>query len=471
MREVFDAMREAARVISGAIRAVPTVVRGISSALRGASGAIPAAPTAAKRRTCAIVAIIALAVACALPAAVPARAELLVPMDLSQSNHLKAYGFAYHVLEAGENVRWLLNYRSGSFLLPDRPDFALEAQARGVTIERVGGADVTSILGEIEQGNMEIVLLEKAPKIAIYAPPNKQPWDDAVMMALDYAGIPYKIIYDGEVLRGELSRYDWLHLHHEDFTGQYGKFYAGFRHAEWYIQQQILFEKIAASLGFDKVSEEKKAVARAIKEYVRAGGFLFAMCSATDSIDIALAAEGIDIAPREYDHDGTTPNCNDRLDYKKCFAFEKFRLIMDPYIYEFSDIDMTAAAAQRGETRDYFTLFEFAAKYDPVPTMLVQNHVSVIKGFMGQTTGYRRSLLKTKVIVMGEVEGKDEVRYIHGNFGMGTFTFLGGHDPEDYQHFVGDPPTDLGLYPNSPGYRLILNNILFPAAKKKERKT
>jgi hypothetical protein len=404
-------------------------------------------------------------------AATPARAELLVPMDLSQTNHLKAYGFAYHVLTRGENVRWLLNYRSGSFLLADRPDFALEAQARNVKIERVDGADIAAILHEIETGNMEIVLLEKAPEIAIYAPPNKQPWDDAVMMALDYADIPYEIVYDNEVLREGLLRFDWLHLHHEDFTGQYGKFYAGFRHTEWYIQQQILFEKIAAALGFDKVSEEKKAVANAIREYVRAGGFLFAMCSATDTIDIALAARGIDIVPREYDHDGVTPNCQELLDYGRSFAFEKFRLIRDPLIYEFSDIDMTAAAARRGETRDYFTLFEFAAKYDPVPTMLVQNHVSVIKGFMGQTTSYRRSLLKSKVVVLGEVEGKDEVRYVHGNFGQGTFTFLGGHDPEDYQHFVGDPPTDLNLYPNSPGYRLILNNILFPAARKKERKT
>jgi hypothetical protein len=289
--------------------------------------------------------------------------------------------------------------------------------------------------------------------------------------ALDYADIPYEIVYDAEVLGGQLGRFDWLHLHHEDFTGQYGKFYAGFKHMEWYIKQQILFERIAASLGFKKVSEEKKAVARAIKEYVRAGGFLFAMCSACDTIDIALSAFGIDIVPREYDHDGMTPRCQEMLDYSRCLAFENFTIIKRPMEYEFSNIDMTAFAAKRGESNDYFTLFEFSAKYDPVPTMLVQNHVSVIKGFMGQTTAFRKSLLKKKVVILAEVTGKNEVRYLHGNFGMGTFTFLGGHDPEDYQHLVGDPPTDLNLYPNSPGYRLILNNILFPAARKKEQKT
>lgn len=421
------------------------------------------------RRTKFITGITLLAVMLCCGRAAPG--AVLVPMDLSQTNHLKAYGLAFHVLGQGENVRWLLNYRGGSFLLPDRPGITLEAQARNVRVERITGPDISRILAGIEQGNMEVILLEKAPKVAIYAPPNKQPWDDAVMMALDYADIPYTIVYDAEVLRGELGRFDWLHLHHEDFTGQYGKFYAGYRNVEWYIKQQILFEKIAAALGFSKVSDEKKAVAAAIREYVRAGGFLFAMCSACDTIDIALAARGTDIVPREFDHDGVTPKCRERLDFSRCFAFENFRLILDPLVYEFSDIDMTAAAAKRGEERDYFRLFEFSAKYDPVPTMLVQNHVSVVKGFMGQTTSFRRSLLKKKVIVMGEVVGADEIRYIHGNFGKGTFTFLGGHDPEDYRHLVGDPPTDLGMYPHSPGYRLILNNILFPAARKKEQKT
>lgn len=403
--------------------------------------------------------------------AVSVSADMLVPMDLSQTNHLKAYGFAFHVLTKGENIRWLLNYRGGSFLIPERAGFGMEAQIRGVKVERIDGAQIAQILSEIEGANMEVILLEKAPKIAVYAPPNIQPWDDAVLLALDYAEISYDIIYDAEVLAGELAQYDWLHLHHEDFTGQYGKFYVGHRNQKWYIQQQILFEKIAASLGYEKVSEEKKAIARTIKEYVRSGGFLFAMCSACDTIDLAFAAYGVDIAPRVFDHDGVTPNCQALLDYTRCLAFENFTLILDPGVYEFSDIDMTQAAAMRGEHRDYFTLFEFSAKYDPVPTMLVQNHVSVIKGFMGQTTSFRKSLLKKKVVVMAEVKGADEVRYLHGNFGRGTFTFFGGHDPEDYKHLVGDPPTDLNLYPNSPGYRLILNNILFPAARKKEQKT
>jgi hypothetical protein len=406
-----------------------------------------------------------------LAATSDASADFLVPMDLSQSNHLKAYGLAYHVLERGGNVRWLLNYRGGSFLMPETAGLTFEAQALGVRMERVDGSAIAAILKEIDGGNMDVVLLEKAPRIAIYAPPNKQPWDDAVMMALEYAGIPYKIVYDREVLAGELQLYDWLHLHHEDFTGQYGKFYRGYQTAEWYIRQQILFEEIAKSLGYDKVSDEKKAVAEMIREYVRAGGFLFAMCSACDTVDLALAAHGIDIVPRQFDHDGTTPLCQEKLDYSRCFAFEGFTLEMNPMVYEFSDIDMTMEAAARGEGNDWFTLFEFSAKHDPVPTMLVQDHVPVIKGFMGQTTSFRKSLLKKKVLVLGEVKGSDEARYIHGNFGKGTFTFFGGHDPEDYQHFVGDPPTDLDLYPNSPGYRLILNNILFPAARKKEQKT
>ncbi len=400
-----------------------------------------------------------------------ASAGVLVPMDLAQKNHLKAYGLAYYALANGADVRWLLNYRGGSFLIPDFAGLSLEGQARNVSMEMLSDGQSEAIFRQIETENMDVVLLEKAPEIAIYAPPNKQPWDDAVMMALEYAGIPYEIVYDREVLAGEIGRYDWLHLHHEDFTGQYGKFYSGFRNAEWYIQQQILFEKIAVSLGFDKVSDEKKEVAVMIKEYIRSGGFVFAMCSACDTIDLALAAYRIDIVPREYDHDPVTPGCQEKLDFSRCLAFEGFELIIDPYAYEFSNIDMTAKASERGEDRDYFALFEFSAKYDPVATMLVQNHVSVIKGFMGQTTSFRKSLLKKKVLVLGEVRGKEEVRYLHGNFGKGTFTFLGGHDPEDYTHHVGDPPTDLNLYPNSPGYRLILNNVLFPAARKKEQKT
>jgi len=444
---------------------MPRTVTGINGRT-GDGGGFPRAR--AGRR---ILRAAALLMPCLCIHAAPALAELLVPMDLDQTNHLKAYGLAYHALEGGANVRWLLNYRGGSFLLPDGAEYEREARALGVGVERLDAAGVARALATVEESNMEVILLEKAPRVAVYAPPNKQPWDDAVMMALEYAGIPYEIVYDREVLAGELVRFDWLHLHHEDFTGQYGKFYRGFHNTDWYIEQQVLFERMAASLGFDKVSEEKKAVARAIKEYVRGGGFLFAMCSACDSFDIALAAKGIDIAPREYDHDGTTPGCQDLLDYGECLAFENFTLVMDPMVYEFSDIDRTEAAARRGEERDYFTLFEFAAKYDPVPTMLVQNHVSIVKGFMGQTTAFRKDLVKKRVVLLGEVEGANEVRYLHGNFGRGTFTFLGGHDPEDYRHFVGDPPTDLSIHPNSPGYRLILNNILFPAARKKERKT
>lgn len=400
-----------------------------------------------------------------------AAAYNLIPMDISQGNHLKAYGLVYSVLERGGEAKWLLNFRGGAFLVPDDAAVAAEAGVRGVSLKRVGSRELAAIYAEIEKENMEVVLLEQAPRIAVYAPPNKQPWDDAVMMALEYSDIPYDVVYDEEVLRGELSEYDWLHLHHEDFTGQYGKFYGGYRNRDWYVKQQILFEKIARSLGYEKVSEEKKAVAEAIREYVRVGGFLFAMCSACDSYDIALAAKGIDIVPREFDHDGVTSGCQEKLDYGRTFAFEGFKLITDPYVYEYSNIDMTEAAAKRTEQNDYFTLFEFSAKHDPVPAMLVQNHVSVVKGFMGQTTSFRKGLLKKKVLILGEVEGRGEAKYVHGNFGKGTFTYLGGHDPEDYHHFVGDSPTNLARYPNSPGYRLILNNILFPAAEKKEQKT
>jgi len=398
-------------------------------------------------------------------------ADYLVAMDLSQTNHLKAYGLVYKVLENGGEAKWFLNYRGGSFLLPEMEIVLSEANTMGVAVRKLNGNELALIYSEIKNSNMETVLLEKAPKIAVYAPPNKQPWDDAVMLVLEYSGIPCDVVYDRDVLSGTLEQYDWLHLHHEDFTGQYGKFWASYRHTEWYIKQQIMFERTASSLGYKKVSEEKKAVARAIKEYVRVGGFLFAMCSGCDSFDIALAAYGIDIVPREFDHDGVTPDCQKKLDYGRCLAFEGFTLITNPFIYEYSDIDMTKEAAKRPEVNDFFTLFEFSAKHDPVPTMLVQNHVSVVKGFMGQTTSFKKSLLKDKVVILGEVKGRDEVRYIHGNFGKGTFTFFGGHDPEDYQHFVGDLPTRLERYPHSPGYRLILNNILFPAAEKKEQKT
>jgi hypothetical protein len=398
-------------------------------------------------------------------------ASLLVPMDLTQTNHLKAYGLAYHALQRGHTVNWLLNYRGGSFLLPVDEEAVFEARLKNISIQEISASEVALIYAEIEKENMEVVILEKAPRIAVYIPPVKQPWDDAVTLALAFAEIPYDKVFDEEVLAGALGKYDWLHLHHEDFTGQYGKFYMSFRHAEWYKKQQIEFEALARKLGYDKVSEEKKAVAEKIRQYVQNGGFLFAMCSATDTIDIAFAAQGIDIAPAEFDHDGVTPGFQSKLNYDRCFAFTNFRLISNPLVYEFSDIDTSDYARARGSEVDYFTLFAFSAKYDPVPTMLTQNHVNIVKGFLGQTTGYKKSLVKKSVVILGEDEVHDEVKYLHGNFGRGTFTFLGGHDPEDYQHAVGDPPTDLSLHVTSPGYRLILNNILFPAAKKKKMKT
>ena len=394
-------------------------------------------------------------------------------MDLAQKDHLKAYGIAYWILTQDINVEWLLNYRGGSFMLDEFPAITKEARIRGVTVESIDDQSVIGIYAEVDAKNMEVVLLEKAPKIAIYTPPSKQPWDDAVTLALTYAEVDYEMLWDDEVFLGKLDRFDWLHLHHEDFTGQYGKFYRNFHNAPWYVDQQQEFETMAKRLGFTSVSEEKKAVARTIRDYVGKGGFLFAMCSATDSYDIALAAEGVDITEALIDGTPADPNAENRMDFSKSFAFREFTIITDPFVYEFSDIDVPPSdrPTTRGAEADYFTLFEFSAKYDPVPAMLTQNHVGIVKGFMGQTTGFRRSLIKNHVLIMGEVEGDEQVKYLHGNYGRGSFTFLGGHDPEDYQHFVGDPPTDLALHRNSPGYRLILNNILFPAARKKERKT
>jgi len=394
-------------------------------------------------------------------------------MDLKQTDHLKAYGIAYWALDHGVNVEWLLNYRGGSFMMEYNVELERECRVRGVAFSTVGGGEAAQIYADIEAGNMEVVLLEKAPEIGIYTPPNKQVWDDAVTLALTYAEIPYKTLWDEEVLRGDLKKYDWLHVHHEDFTGQYGKFYAGFRYAPWYIKQVRDAEQVARKLGFTKVSEEKKAVARAIRDFVGEGGFMFAMCSAPDSYDIALAAEGIDIVPAEFDGDGVTPDANKKLDFSKTFAFENFTVSLNPYEYSKSNIDinpqMTGSAT--GPENDYFTLFEFSAKYDPVPTMLTQNHTSIIKGFYGQTTSFRKSFIKSSVVIMGEKKGSEEVRYLHGNFGKGQFCFYGGHDPEDYQHHIGDPPTNLALHKNSAGYRLILNNVLFPAAQKKKQKT
>ncbi len=424
------------------------------------------------RRTRVALVVSALCVATFLLASASAHAVVLVPMDLTQTDHLKSYGVAYWALERGYRVEWLLNYRSGSFLILDGlDDVRSECRYRGVAWEEPDGSTLAQVYRQIEEENMEVVLLEKAPAVALYAPDNVQPWDDAVMLALEYAEIPYTVIWDAEVQDGALETYDWLHLHHEDFTGQYGKFHASFRNADWYKEQKAYYERLAHEQGFSSVSQHKSASAREIREYVRRGGFLFAMCSATDSFDIALAAAGVDIVDVPFDGDAPEPGYQVKLDFARSLAFTDFRLIPNPNIYEFSDIDMTKVAVLRPEEIDYFTLFEFAAKHDPVPTMLTQCHVTVVKGFMGQTTSYRRSLVKSYVTVLGDYPGQDEVKYVHGNLGRGTFTFLGGHDPEDYRHLVGDPPTILSLHRNSPGYRLILNNVLFPAAKKKERKT
>ena len=399
---------------------------------------------------------------------------ILIPMDAeSQENHLKAYGITYWVLTKQQKVQWLLNYRGGSFLLPDGEPIRNECRIRGVSFEVLSDGEAEEILATIASPsqNMEAVILEKAPKIAVYSPKDNQPWDDAVTMVLTYAEIPYVTVYDEEVLGDKLPVYDWLHLHHEDFTGQYGKFYGAYRAAPWYIEGKKQAETLARKLGFDKVSDEKGAVAGKIRNYVIGGGFMFAMCSATDSFDIALAAEGVDICEPMFDGDPSDPNYQQRLDFSGTFAFTDFILERNPLRYEFSTIDMTNKRDDIPRDSDYFTLMDFSAKWDPVPTMLCQNHTALVKGFMGQTTAFTRSQIKPTVLVLGENKLNGEARYIHGIKGRGFFTFYGGHDPEDYQHRVGDPKTELELHPNSPGYRLILNNVLFPAARKKKQKT
>jgi hypothetical protein len=417
-----------------------------------------------------LVFLLALSLACATLGSAPAEAKLLVPMDEHQTDHLKAYGLTYWVLSQGQKGAWLLNYRGGSFLLDEGAATEREANIRGVSFEHVSGSQEASIRAQIADENMEIVVLEKAPRMAVYIPPNTPPWDDAVTLALEYAGIPYTKLWDEEVLRGDLAKYDWLHLHHEDFTGQHGKFYAAYHNFPWYQEEEKVQNAMALKLGFKKVTQLKAAVATAIKDYVGRGGFMFGMCSATDTYDIALAAEGVDIADVIYDGDPPDPQAQKKLDYSRTLAFKDFRLEMDPILYRFSDIDVTQEAAARGPNT-FFTLFDFSAKNDPVATMLVQDHLNAIPEFLGQTTGFRRSKLKSGAIPLAEVEGTDEIKYLHGQFGRGTFTFLGGHDPEDYQHMVGDPPTDLSQYRHSPGYRLILNNVLFPAAEKKKQRT
>ncbi len=399
--------------------------------------------------------------------------RILVPMDQAQKDHLKSYGVAFWAISRGMEAQWLLNYRGGSFAMEHRLNLEAECRLRGITYEVIAENRYQGILTEIQDPavNMEVVKLEKAPRIAVYTPPTKQPWDDAVTMALTYAEIPYDKVYDPEVLDGKLPMYDWLHLHHEDFTGQFGRFYFAYRNAAWYQAEENEAKRTALARGFTKVSQLKSAVAQRIREFVAGGGFLFAMCSATDSYDIALAAIGVDICASMYDGDDADPSATSKLDYGQCFAFKDFTLTPNPLEYEFSDIDVTNSRGAVAEQEDFFSLFDFSAKWDVVPTMLCQNHEQVIKGFMGQTTAYHKDLLKPEVLVMGETKSLHEARYIHGSFGKGTWTFYGGHDPEDYQHLVGEPPTELSMHPNSPGYRLILNNILFPAARKKKQKT
>ncbi|WP_022824870.1 hypothetical protein [Hymenobacter norwichensis] len=399
--------------------------------------------------------------------------HVLIPMDQAQKEHLKAYGIAYWLLTKQVEVDWLLNYRGGSFACEVAAGVENELAVRNVSYQVISEAQYTGILSEIADpnANMDVMKLEKVPKIAVYTPKGKQPWDDAVTLVLGYAEIPYDQIYDDDVLDGKLPKYDWLHLHHEDFTGQYGKFFASYRNRPWYQQQQRDTEAAAKRHGFTKVSEMKAAVVTKMQEFIAGGGFQFAMCSATDTYDIALAGLGVDMVESMYDGDPADPAAQSKLNYNRTLAFKDFQLVRDPYQYEFSSIDMDQRERGVYEDNDYFQLFTFSAKYDPVPTMLTQDHEKTIKGFMGQTTAFRKSLIKSDVVIMGDNKASGEVRYMHGTLGKGTWTFYGGHDPEDYQHMVEEEPTDLSLHPNSPGYRLILNNVLFPAAKKKKQKT
>ena len=398
---------------------------------------------------------------------------LVMPMDQAQSNHLKAYGIAYWVLQQQETVDWLLNYRGGTFACEYSQKLENECVIRGVKYEVISDAQYNQIVSTIASpsSNMDLMKLEKHPKIAVYSPKNKQPWDDAVTLALTYAEIPYEVVFDDEVLYDKLPEYDWLHVHHEDFTGQYGKFYRVYRNAPWYIAQQRSFEETARKHGYAKVSEMKLAVVNKVRDFVSGGGFMFAMCAATDTYDIALAASGVDIVESMFDGDRADPNAQSKLNFANTFAFQNFQLIRNPYEYEFSTIDVDPQTRGLTQENDYFNLFEFSAKWDPIPTMLVQNHERIVKGFMGQTTAFRKEYIRPDVLVLGENKTVGEAKYLHGEFGKGFWTFYGGHDPEDYQHRVGEAPTDLNLHPNSPGYRLILNNILFPAAKKKKQKT
>jgi hypothetical protein len=402
-----------------------------------------------------------------------AQNKLLIPMEPGQTNHLKAYGIAYRHLVSGGELDWLLNYRGGSFLFNYSGKIEQECRDKAVSFELLNGTQAAQIYADVkdEKNNMDVVRLEKAAKIAVYAPPNALPWDDAVRLVLEYAEIPYEKMWDEEVLQGKLKGVDWIHLHHEDFTGQYGKFYAAYGTAPWYLNQVEINSAMARKLGFNKVSKLKLSVVKKLREYISNGGFLFTMCSATDTYDLALASQYTDICDAMYDGDPADPEANNKLDYSECLAFQNFKIQMNPYVYEYSDLDVTQDILITGKGQDFFKLVDFSAKFDPVPSMLTQDHTALISGFMGQTTGFHKDMLKSNVTILGINEGTNLVKYIHGNYGKGTFTFYGGHDPEDYQHLVGAPPTDLNLHPGSPGYRLILNNVLFPAAKKKKLKT
>ena len=399
--------------------------------------------------------------------------HVLIPMDVNQSNHLKAYGLIYNQIKDGGEAQWLLNYRGGSFLAPQNDNLVRNARIKGITIESISTAEANRILEQIEGNdvNMAAIPLEKVPRIAVYTPDHALPWDDAVTLALGYAEVEYTKIYNNEVLAGDLSEFDWLHLHHEDFTGQYGKFWASFRNTPWYQRQVRDLEEMARNNGFNKVSDMNKQVVSNIRDFIANGGFLFAMCSGTDTFDIALAADGVDIVPTPFDGDPMDPDAQNKLNFDKTLAFENFIIVSDPIEYRHANIDIPVRLDELDQSMDFFTLFDFSAKWDPVPTMLTQNHVSSVRGFYGQTTAYRKDKIKNSVVILGESPGRDEVKYLHGNYGQGTFTFYGGHDPEDYTHRVGDPPTDLNLHPNSPWYRLILNNVLFPAAQKKKQRT
>lgn len=407
------------------------------------------------------------------PALTIAQQRVLIPMDESQTNHLKAYGIIFNQLVEGETGQWLLNYRGGSFLTTPENDLVRKSRIKNVQVEVISEAEAAQLIQDVEQPNvnMAAISLESVPSIAVYTPPQALPWDDAVTLALDYAEIPYDKIYDTEVLSGELSKYDWLHLHHEDFTGQFGKFWAMYRNTPWYIEDVNNLEELGRELGYRKVSQLKLDVVNTIKRFVGEGGFLFAMCSGTETFDIALAAEGLDIVPSQMDGDPVDQNVTERLNFNNTLAFENFEVITDPAIYQHSTIDVEVDLNAISESLDYFTLFDFSAKWDPVPTMLTQNHLNSIPGFYGQATAFRSDKIKSSVVILAESPGRNQVKYLHGNHGEGTFTFYGGHDPEDYTHLVGDPPTDLDIHTNSPGYRLILNNILFPAAEKKKKQT